>query len=105
MVLLLDPREALTIPEAAILHRGQEHFVMRLSEGDAGLTAERLQIRVGTRIPGWVEVRDGLEPGERVVTEGQEQIRPGQPIRLVSSPGVPDASGASQADTEPGQMP
>jgi membrane fusion protein, multidrug efflux system len=86
VVLLLDPREALTIPESAVLHRGQAHFVMRVSEGDAGLTAERIQIRVGTRIPGWVEVRDGLEPGARVVTEGQENIRPGQPIRLVPSP-------------------
>jgi hypothetical protein len=82
--LLLDPREALTVPEAAILHRGQEHFVLRVSEGETALTAERLQIRIGTRIPGWVEVRSGLAPGERVVTEGQEKVRPGQPIRLVA---------------------
>ena len=110
VVLLLDPREALTVPEAAILHRGQEHFVLRLSEGEAGITAERTRIRIGTRIPGWVEVRDGLAPGERVVTEGQEKVRPGQPLRLIPSPGSdPDASAKSQSqnptDTTAGRMP
>ena len=106
VVLMLDPREALTVPEAAILHRGQEHFVMRVSEGEAGLMAERIQIRIGTRLPGWVEVRDGLEPEDRVVTEGQEKIRPGQPIRLVAAPGSgTDASTANQTDITPGRMP
>lgn len=104
--LMLDPREALTVPEAAILHRGQEHFVMRVSEGETGLMAERIQIRIGTRLPGWVEVRDGLEPEDRVVTEGQEKIRPGQPIRLVAAPGSgTDASTANRTDTTPGRMP
>jgi membrane fusion protein, multidrug efflux system len=111
VVLLLDPREALTVPEAAILHRGQEHFVMRVLEGDAGLKAERIQIRIGTRIPGWVEVRDGLEPDERVVTEGQEKIRPDQPIRLVSSPSsgsspdVPAATDPSASRTDARRSP
>jgi membrane fusion protein, multidrug efflux system len=107
--LLLDPREALTVPEAAILHRGQEHFVLRVSEGETALTAERLQIRIGTRIPGWVEVRSGLAPGERVVTEGQEKVRPGQPIRPVAGPGssaeVAAESGVNPADTTPGPRP
>ncbi|WP_236786418.1 efflux RND transporter periplasmic adaptor subunit [Allochromatium tepidum] len=106
VVLMLDPREALTVPEAAILHRGQEHFVLRLTEGESGPTTERLQIRIGTRIPGWVEVRDGLEPGDRVVTEGQEKIRPGQPIRLVAGPGsAPDDSTANRTDTTQNRMP
>ena len=106
VVLLLDPREALTVPEAAILHRGQEHFVLRLSEDEAGITAERIRIRIGTRIPGWVEVRDGLAPGERVVTEGQEKVRPGQPLRLIAGPGSgPDEAAKPQTDTTPGRMP
>ncbi|MTW22459.1 efflux RND transporter periplasmic adaptor subunit [Allochromatium palmeri] len=105
VVLLLDPREALMVPEAAVLHRGQEHFVLRVQESEAGLTAERTQIHIGTRIPGWVEVRDGLAPGERVVTEGQEKVRPGQPIRFISSPGATNASSAPQTDTTPDPIP
>jgi len=106
VVLLLDPRKALTVPEAAILHRGQEHFVLRLSEDEAGITAERIRIRIGTRIPGWVEVRDGLAPGERVVTEGQEKVRPGQPLRLIAGPGSgPDEAAKPQTDATPGRMP
>ncbi|QGU33959.1 efflux RND transporter periplasmic adaptor subunit [Thermochromatium tepidum ATCC 43061] len=103
VVLMLDPRESLTIPEAAILHRGQEHFVLRVMEGASGLTTEQIRIRIGTRIPGWVEVREGLRPGDRVITEGQEKIRPGQPIRLI--PGVSSVPGTRPAKAELGQLP
>ena len=101
--LLLDPREALTVPEAAILHRGQAHFVLRVSEDEMGLTAERRQIHIGTRIPGWVEVRAGLEPGDRVVTEGQDKVRPGQPLRRIPDPSasVTTASDAAHRSAAP----
>jgi membrane fusion protein (multidrug efflux system) len=57
---------------------------MRLiGEGDA-LSAERVQVEVGTRKPGLVEIRSGLGPGERVITEGQDKARPGQPVRVLA---------------------
>ncbi|MGQ9659678.1 MAG: hypothetical protein ACUVQI_06750 [Thermochromatium sp.] len=56
--------------------------MLRVIEGEAGLTTEQVQIQIRIRLPGWVEVRDGLEPGARVVTEGRERIRPGQPTAI-----------------------
>ena len=86
VTLRLDPREALTVPEAAIVQRGAEHFVMRLEDDERGLTATRVAVRVGTRLPGWVEIRDGLTATARVITDGQEKVRPGQPLRLIDGP-------------------
>lgn len=82
--LLLNPREALVVPEAALLQQGTNHYVMRLVDGDAGSTVERRQVRIGTRQPGLAEIRDGLAVGDRVVTEGQDKARPGQPVKVLA---------------------
>jgi len=72
------------VPEAALMHQGTNHFVLRLVDGDDGPTAERRQVQIGTREPGLVEIRDGLTAGDRVVTEGQDKVRPGQPLRVLA---------------------
>lgn len=83
--LLVDPRDGLVVPEAAILHQGQDHFVQVIVEGDEGLTSERRQVRIGTRKPGLVEVREGLAEGDRVIVHGHLKARPGQPIEIPSA--------------------
>jgi len=93
--LLLDPREALVVPEAALVQRGTDHFVLRLVDGEDGPTVERVQIQIGTRKPGLVEVREGLVAGDRVVTDGQGKAGPGQPVRVIENgigPGGRDGS-------------
>ena len=82
--LLLDPREALVVPEAALLQQGTNHYVMLLVDGDAGPTVERRQVQIGTRQPGLAEIRAGLAVGDRVVTEGQDKARPGQPVQVLA---------------------
>ncbi|MBK1720939.1 efflux RND transporter periplasmic adaptor subunit [Thiocystis violacea] len=98
--LLTKPRNGIVIPEAALLHEGMGHFVMVLAEGNAGLTAERREIEIGTRLPGLVEVRKGLELGDRVVTDGNDKLRPGQPLEILA---VDDGSRDLRAMTERGQ--
>ena len=75
--LLRNPRDALVIPEAALLHQGHDHFVMVVGEGEK---AERRQVRIGARRPGEVEIVEGLAAGERVVTHGHDKVRPGQSV-------------------------
>jgi membrane fusion protein (multidrug efflux system) len=82
--LLIDPREAVVVPEAALLHQGQTHFVLRVVDADDGATVERIEVEIGARKPGIVEVRAGLAAGDQVVTEGQEKARPGQPVRVIA---------------------
>jgi membrane fusion protein (multidrug efflux system) len=82
--LLIDPREAVVVPEAALMQQGQDHFVALLVDADDGLTVERKQVEIGTRQPGVVEIRSGLTAGDRVVTEGQDKARPGQPVKVLA---------------------
>ena len=86
--LLRNPREALVVQEAALLHLGNEHFVMRVDEV-AGNQVEKIRIRIGVRRPGVVEVVEGLEAGDKVITHGNDKVRSGQAVSIQSEP--PDA--------------
>lgn len=66
------PRRALAIPEAAVLDDAGRAVVFVMIEGEA---FERRVVRTGARSGGFVEVLGGLEPGERVVTEGAYDIK------------------------------
>ncbi|CRI67969.1 Efflux transporter, RND family, MFP subunit [Thiocapsa sp. KS1] len=100
VVLLVDPHDGLVVPEAAILHQGQDHFVQVVVEGEKGLTSERRQVRIGTRKPGLVEVREGLAEGDRVIVHGHLKARPGQPIEIQSTADDPiDPTAAQEPST------
>ena len=77
--LLRNPRDGLVVPESALLHQGRDHFVMVLAEGN---TAERRQVRIGARRPGEVEILEGLAAGEKVITHGNDKVRPGQEVAV-----------------------
>lgn len=84
--LSLNPREALLVPETAVFYREGRPRVVRVVEGEGGLIGEPRAVRLGRRVAGAIEVLDGLAPGDRVVIAGQEQVRPGQPLRPVDPP-------------------
>jgi membrane fusion protein (multidrug efflux system) len=95
--LLRNPRQALVVPESALLHQGQEHFVMMVSDGG---TAQRRQVRIGARRPGEVEIIEGLRAGEKVITHGNDEVRPGQQIAVRA---VDDGTRSLQEMLEPAQ--
>ena len=80
VTLLKEDVLALLIPEQAIVPERSRQFVFVVDE--AG-TVERREIRTGRRRPGEVEVLDGLQAGERVISEGTQKARPGQQVRVL----------------------
>jgi membrane fusion protein (multidrug efflux system) len=80
VALLRNRRQALVIPEAALMPKGGEHFVMRLDGKPPKV--EKRRIRIGARRPGEVEVLEGLSLGDRVITHGMEKARPGGKVRI-----------------------
>ena len=68
---------ATVIPEESISPTANGAFVWVI-EGDK---AARRDVELGVRTPGFVEVRSGVEPGERVVVGGLERLTPGAPVR------------------------
>lgn len=79
------PRSALFVPETAVAPENTQQFVWRVGSSD---TVEKVAVTLGARLTGSVEVASGLAAGDRVVLEGQAQLRPGRPVRAVESPGT-----------------
>ena len=61
---------AILIPEEAIVPIQGANFVWVVIDGKAA----RRQVGIGIRIPGFVEIRSGVDEGEQVVVGGMERI-------------------------------
>ena len=74
-------RTSAAVPELAIVGEGDASFVY-IVEGD---TAKRVKVTTGIRQGGLVEILSGLQPGQRIVTEGVVKLSDGQKIRLAGA--------------------
>jgi membrane fusion protein, multidrug efflux system len=101
---------ARVIPEEAIVPQGGRQFVIKLVDGPDQDTkiAQRVEVKVGIRQPGRVEITEGLQPGDIVVTAGQQRIqKDGMPVRVMelnnraAGSARPAASGAAPAAAVP----
>jgi membrane fusion protein (multidrug efflux system) len=71
---------ASVIPEEAIVPQSGKQFVIKLLDGPNGTngqtrTTQRVEVKVGLRSPGKVEILQGLAPGDTVVRTGQQRIQ------------------------------
>lgn len=93
-VRLLRPvREALAIPEIALVQVGARAFVYRVAAGDK---VEQIEVKTGARRRGEVEILEGLAAGDRIVIEGTVKLRPGASIvEAKADPAAPPAAPAA----------
>lgn len=70
-------REALLVPEIAVVQVGRDSYLFRV---DADGAVERVQVRIGARADGKAEVVEGAGAGDRVVVDGTGKLRPGAKI-------------------------
>jgi membrane fusion protein, multidrug efflux system len=111
---------ARVVPEEAIVPQGGKQYVIKVvgSPGDTR-TSLRVEVKIGLRIPGKVEIVEGVELGETVVVSGQQRLqKDGTQVSVVdvstgangratrsSSPASPAAdtplAGASAAARQP----
>jgi len=70
-------RQALAVPEIAIVQVGTDSFVFRVG---ADGKAERVPVQVGARTGGRAEIREGLASGDRIVVDGTGKLRPGMAV-------------------------
>lgn len=76
--LTLRERDALVIPEQAVMIRGDEQYVFVAEDG----IARRVSVKLGSRMPGRVEVAEGLSLEDAVIVTGQDRISSGDRIRV-----------------------
>ncbi|MGL6112462.1 MAG: efflux RND transporter periplasmic adaptor subunit [Rubrivivax sp.] len=82
---------ALVVPEEALVPQGGKQYLYKVVDGPNGKVANRIEARIGLRLPGKVEVLDGLTAGDLVVTAGQARLGRGDAVPLkvvdISRPG------------------
>lgn len=77
-----EPRELVAIPRDGLVMRGSNIFVMRVNEDN---TVERIDVRTGIGLGGFVEVIGEVNQGDRIVTRGGERLQPGQSVAISDS--------------------
>ena len=83
-------RDALMVPERAIVPEETRHYVFVVEDG----IARKREVMVGRRRPGEVEILEGVIPSDQIIVDGTLDVRDGQPVRQAevaetSSPDVP----------------
>lgn len=76
--LILQEREALTVPEEAVMVSSGDAHVFVIRDGKA----ERRRVVLGQRNFGEVEITDGLNQGAKVVTKGLQRVRDGATVKV-----------------------
>lgn len=77
-VILAERPNALVIPEEAVMPVGDKRLVNLVVEGKVELR----EVTLGKRLNGKVEVVDGLQGGETLISAGWQKVRAGSPVRI-----------------------
>ncbi|HEY0646273.1 efflux RND transporter periplasmic adaptor subunit [Phenylobacterium sp.] len=96
-------RNSASAPESAVSVQGDNSFVYVLQQRGDRTMAEQRPIVAGLRQQGYVEIVDGVRPGERLVADGLNKIQPGQPVLVARTPGMGAIPG--KADPSGGAAP
>lgn len=81
--------QAIVIPDMALLHQGDLTFVYAI---DAEQQAQMRPVKVGVRLADTVEILEGLQAGEHVVTEGHQKLHPGAKVQAKEPEATPAAA-------------
>jgi len=89
---LAERENALVVPDSALLVDQTGPFVWRVG---ADGKAMRAAVEVGLRKAARVEIRTGLEPGDRIVSAGTQKVTEGSEVVIASKPAPAAGSGST----------
>lgn len=94
-VQLYEPsRQALAIPEIALVQIGGNGYVFRVGDDS---TVQQVEVQAGARQRGLIEITGGLSAGDRIVVDGVVKMRSGSRIKE-----APTAASNRSADSGQG---
>jgi membrane fusion protein (multidrug efflux system) len=92
-----DEKDVLVVPEEALVQEQGNVFVFVVQD----TRVAKRKIRTGQRRVGTVEVLEGLQSGELVVTEGTQKLRDGASVRLVDGGATPGNAATAERAARP----
>lgn len=103
---LFSVREgAVVVPEEALVPQGGRQLIFKVVDGaDGKKVSQRLEAKIGLRLPGKVEILEGLKAGDSVVTAGHGRLLRGEsvPVRVVDLSRPPGKGGGAPGAAGPG---
>lgn len=78
-----QPRNALVVPEEALIARQLQQFVWLVDPETRAVTLHA--VTIGLREPGWVEIVSGLEEGQWIIREGVSLVREGMVVEVANA--------------------
>ncbi len=79
VAIALNEHEAIVVPEEAVILRQGRAFVFVVNEERI---ARQVEVTLGMRQPGIVEILSGLRPDQYIVTQGMDRLRDGAVVRF-----------------------
>ncbi|MEE2024726.1 MULTISPECIES: efflux RND transporter periplasmic adaptor subunit [Alkalimonas] len=76
----LDNQDTLMVPENALVPLQNRQYVFKVGEDNK---VTQVEVTIGERIPGWVEILTGLTQGDEIIIEGVQKVRTGVTISRV----------------------
>jgi len=74
-------RNSLGVPDTSLMLEGDKAFVYKVSKDN---TANKVEIKIGLRDSGLVEIISGLNEGDIIVAEGLKKVRPRGKIKPIN---------------------
>lgn len=102
--LVFGERDGVVVPEEALVPQGSRQFIVKVvpAAGGQGLQSQPIEARLGARLPGRVEVLEGVAAGDRVVVTGHSRLLGApQRVRLVDIDAPAAAASAASAPAAP----
>lgn len=93
-----DQRQALSVPEAALIQQGQQHQVFVIDQENQ---ANMVPVTIGSREAGYVEITSGLAEGDTIVAEGLLKLRPGLKVNIIRTTTLEEIIKAATAMASP----
>ena len=75
-----NERNSLSIPDTSVIYEGDKKFVYKILENNI---VQKIEVTIGTRNEGKLELLSGLIEGDKIVAEGLAKVRPGAKIKPI----------------------
>ena len=80
VVINYNVRDSLGIPDTSMMVEGDKTYVYKVSKENI---ANKIEIKIGIRDGGFIEVVSGLKEGDNIVAEGLKKVRPKGKIKPI----------------------
>ena len=75
-----NERDSLGIPDTSVILEGNKVYIYKVDKENV---TNRVEVKVGNRNKGYLEVESGLNEGDIVVAEGLKKVRPNGKIKPI----------------------